>query len=349
MKNKLFQLGLPFAAALFFVVASAAHRPSPLKSRPAYGLASLRGQRPYQEDRAIIEKIDNRYTLAAVFDGHRNDVAADFLAKSFPDILRKEFTYELVRNSVAGCPILSTLYDTFSSANRALLEHLKKMDIMSGSTGSVVLVEKNKIYLAYVGDSRIVHSDGVALTIDHKLSNPSEKERIYTINKDKPAILDAIAENDFIYLPSPELDGDGVAMTRAFGDFNLQATGLIANPGTCARTMKPGEFIIIASDGIWDVLSDKEVAEFVKGRIDARVPLDRIARELCIYAAFHTWTVEQQESLDFIPSWKKSLRAMISSLPDTKVRGLKGQILPMVTFIDPQSGHDNQTAIIVLF
>lgn len=314
-----------------------------------YGIASLQGQRPYQEDRALVEKIDNRFTLAAVFDGHRNDIAADFLSKQFPAILREEFKHEIVRNSITNCPILSTLYDTFASTNRALLEHLKQRDTMSGSTGAMALINKNMIYIAHVGDSRIVHSDGTALTQDHKFSNPAEKKRIYDINQDKPAILDAIAENGFIYLPSPKLDGDGIAMTRAFGDFNLRETGLIGDPDVCSRRMNPGEFIIIASDGIWDVVSNEEAADFVQSRINDGASLEQIAKELCIYAAFHTWTVEQQQSLDFIKAWKKSLRAMLAALPNTGIRGLRGEKVPMTVFIDPQSGHDNQTAIIVLF
>jgi len=352
MKNAMLRSGLLLTLSTCFLssITNTANKPSALKlGSIAYGLASLQGQRPHQEDRAIVEKINSQFTLAAVFDGHRNDIAADFLSKQFPAILREEFKYEIVRNSIANCPTLSVLYDTFASANRALLAHLKKLDTMSGSTGAMVLINKNMIYIAHVGDSRIVHSNGTALTQDHKLSNPAEKKRIYDINKDKPAILDAIAENGFIYLPSPQLDGDGVAMTRAFGDFTLVETGLIAQPDVCSRTMKSGEFIIIASDGIWDVLSDKEAAEFVKDRIRAGVSLARAAEELCLYAAFHTWAIEQQESVEFIQSWKKALRTMIASLPESQVRGLKGGRMPITAFIDPKSGHDNQTAIIILF
>jgi serine/threonine protein phosphatase PrpC len=352
MKSTVARVYLPIIVALFCftIIDIKAGKPTNAKRNGiAYGSASLQGQRPYQEDRRLVEKIDNQFTLAAVFDGHRNDIAADFLAKNFPAILRKEFTYELVRNSIPDCPISSVLHDTFLSVNRALYDHLQQLDTKSGSTGAMALINKNMIYIAHVGDSRIVHSNGTALTRDHKFSNPAEKNRIFEINKDRPAILDAIAENGFIYLPSQELDGSGVAMTRAFGDFYLRETGLIADPDVCSRRMNPGEFIIIASDGIWDVLSDKETAEFVKNRIDAAIPLDRIAQELCVYAAFHTWSVEQQESLDFIQSWKTALRHMITSLPMTKMKGLKNELLPEIAFIDPKSGHDNQTALIVLF
>src|SRR5580692_4305604 len=100
--------------------ADAANKPSASKSKSiSYGSASLQGQRPYQEDRRIVEKINSSLTLAAVFDGHRNDAAADFLAKNFPDIVRKQLTNQLYKN-LPGCPILSALDRSFSQANHLL-------------------------------------------------------------------------------------------------------------------------------------------------------------------------------------------------------------------------------------
>ncbi len=351
MKNILFLCSLYFSG----LVASAYHIPAAVNFKPLnYGLASLQGQRPYQEDRAIVERINNSYTLAAVFDGHRNDAAADFLAKNFPHIIYQQLTNQLNKN-LSRSSILNALNKSFHDANHLLSEYLQKQSIMSGSTGAVALIRHNELYIAYVGDSRIVHSNGTALTKDHKFNNPTEKARIFAFNQDKPAILDAIAKNGFIYLPSLSLDGDGVAMTRAFGDFNLEATGLIVEPDMSSRTMKSGEFIIIASDGIWDVLSDKEAAEFVKDRILQRISLDRIAEELCIYAAFHTWPVEQQQSLGFIKSWKHALRSLITLLPEKEDNinyyGFRRarRPFPITDFVDPKSGHDNQTVVIVLF
>jgi serine/threonine protein phosphatase PrpC len=51
--------------------------------------------------------------------------------------------------------------------------------------------------------------------------------------------------------------GGVLAVTRAFGDHSLKDSGLIAVPHIVKYTLKPfDKFLVIASDGVWDELSD---------------------------------------------------------------------------------------------
>jgi serine/threonine protein phosphatase PrpC len=51
--------------------------------------------------------------------------------------------------------------------------------------------------------------------------------------------------------------GGVLAVTRAFGDHSLRDSGLIAVPHIVKYTLKPfDKFLVIASDGVWDELSD---------------------------------------------------------------------------------------------
>jgi serine/threonine protein phosphatase PrpC len=53
-------------------------------------------------------------------------------------------------------------------------------------------------------------------------------------------------------------------MARSFGDFCLKEFGLIVVPDvSCRRLTERDEFIILFSDGFWDVLSNKEVVDIV--------------------------------------------------------------------------------------
>eukprot|EP00249_Psilotum_nudum_P011685 c23320_g1_i1 orf=2-808(-) len=62
----------------------------------------------------------------------------------------------------------------------------------------------------------------------------------------------------------PDDDSPGLAMARAFGDFCLKDFGLIAVPEiTYRRITERDQFIVLATDGVWDVLSNKEVVEVV--------------------------------------------------------------------------------------
>lgn len=54
-----------------------------------------------------------------------------------------------------------------------------------------------------------------------------------------------------------------MAVTRAFGDHALTRVGLIAIPHIVKYTIKPfDKYLVIASDGIWDELSDSDAIGF---------------------------------------------------------------------------------------
>ena len=59
--------------------------------------------------------------------------------------------------------------------------------------------------------------------------------------------------------------GGVLAVTRAFGDHSLRQSGLIAVPHIVKYTLKPfDKFLVIASDGVWDELSDQDAINFCK-------------------------------------------------------------------------------------
>ena len=51
--------------------------------------------------------------------------------------------------------------------------------------------------------------------------------------------------------------GGSLAVTRALGDHSLKSNGVIAKPYIQKHLLKTGDkFLIIACDGVWDVLED---------------------------------------------------------------------------------------------
>ncbi|WVZ75437.1 hypothetical protein U9M48_023488, partial [Paspalum notatum var. saurae] len=62
----------------------------------------------------------------------------------------------------------------------------------------------------------------------------------------------------------PKYNSPGLAMARAFGDFCLKDYGVISMPDvTYHRIAENDEFIVLATDGVWDVLSNDEVVNTV--------------------------------------------------------------------------------------
>jgi len=60
-------------------------------------------------------------------------------------------------------------------------------------------------------------------------------------------------------------EGPGIAMTRTLGDLQAKKIGLISEPEIESIELNPvtDKFIVIGSDGIWDVMTSAEVVGFV--------------------------------------------------------------------------------------
>lgn len=120
------------------------------------------------------------------------------------------------------------------------------------------------LYIANVGDTRAVLSrNGVEerLSIDHRLSEKSEKERVQSTG--------GLILNDRV--------GGTLILTRAFGDHALKDSGVIANPTIRKHFIRPFDrFVVIASDGVYDTLSDQDVV----GYCDIEEPTDKITKNI---------------------------------------------------------------------
>ncbi|XP_020274580.1 probable protein phosphatase 2C 48 [Asparagus officinalis] len=58
-------------------------------------------------------------------------------------------------------------------------------------------------------------------------------------------------------------------MSRAFGDYCIKDFGLISVPEVTKRMVTDrDQFIILATDGVWDVISNEEAIQIVSSAID---------------------------------------------------------------------------------
>ncbi|XP_026438466.1 probable protein phosphatase 2C 1, partial [Papaver somniferum] len=139
----------------------------------------------------------------------------------------------------------------------------------SGTTSVTVIKQGEDLVIANLGDSRAVlgtSSDNgdmmaVQLTTDLKPSVPEEAERI-TKSNGRVFALENEAHVTRVWLPDQNFPG--LAMTRAFGDFDLKDYGVIAIPQISHHHLNNNDkFVVLASDGVWDVLSNKEVVSIV--------------------------------------------------------------------------------------
>ena len=100
------------------------------------------------------------------------------------------------------------------------------------------------LYVANAGDTRaVLCKNGAAerLSKDHKATEPSEIQRV---NEAGGAIIDKRVAG-------------GLAVSRALGDHAYKTFGVTAEPYVVRYVLRPfDKYLIIASDGVWDVITD---------------------------------------------------------------------------------------------
>ncbi len=199
--------------------------------------------------------------LFGVYDGHGGDMVAHYTAKNFKSHLLKN---ELVSSNRADFAEKSQA--AFELALMSIDAELRALPAVqtgqdhSGSTSVMTLISPGHIICANTGDSRAVlcrNGAAVALSQDHKPYDEEEKARI-------EAAGGTVKFN--------RVNGD-LAVSRALGDFvykrcdsmpaELQA--VTAFPETMIERREAGdEFVVLACDGIWDVMSSEDVVAIVR-------------------------------------------------------------------------------------
>jgi len=218
--------------------------------------ADMRGKRWNMED-AVVTRCKYRSKddedFFAVYDGHGGDKASIYAAQRHPEILAEQLS-ELEAEKGVRAALLDE-DDVIAAVRTSFIETSKEMTHdnikRSGTTAIISLILGSKMYIANVGDSRAVcyrHGIATRVSLDHKPDLPEEEKRIRNLG-------------GFVS-PNGRVVGM-LAVSRAFGDLDLQPF-VSASPyiNVVDITDMP-DFLIIACDGVWDVISDKAACEVI--------------------------------------------------------------------------------------
>ncbi|XP_040383365.1 probable protein phosphatase 2C 7 isoform X3 [Oryza brachyantha] len=144
--------------------------------------------------------------------------------------------------------------ETYRKTDSDFLDAETNINREDGSTASTAILIGNHLYVANVGDSRTVMSKAgkaIALSKDHKPNRKDEKKRIEN------------AGGLVIWSGTWRVSGV-LAMSRAFGN-RLLKRFVVADPEIQEQEIDDDlEFLILASDGLWDVVSNEHAVAFVK-------------------------------------------------------------------------------------
>lgn len=209
------------------------------------------GSRQFMEDRHSVNyRLYKDIDYFGVYDGHGDEKIAVFLKLYLKDILKSELMNSNVI-SVEQC-----MLNAFTRLQSVLP---KQMAMHSGSTALVILKQQNTVYVANVGDCRAIMNNfdkAVSLTEDHKPGNKSEYDRIIalggSVTKDPNGV--------------PRVNGT-LALSRAIGDLYLSPFVSWVPDIYRIELRDSNNYIIAASDGLWDVFENQEIVNLVHNRL----------------------------------------------------------------------------------
>ena len=203
--------------------------------------------RDYMEDkgRSIIGiNGDPDKALFCLFDGHGGDQVSKFLQNNFIKYFKEMLP--------------------FNNINQDLINLFKKLDekikelncYQVGSTACIIYITKEKgkkiLYSANIGDTRsilISKNDYKRLSYDHRANDDKEYKRII---------------NDGGIVFGGRIYGT-LMLGRAFGDWELKAYGVSSEPHITKINISDNDkYVILATDGVWDVLEEMEVYDLSK-------------------------------------------------------------------------------------
>ena len=262
---------------------------------------------------------DVNYSYYGVCDGHgpSGHFVSDFIKSNIAFIVYKQLKSLLLQNhnnianlveaDDSNIDFPQLFKDCFLLMDTKLNEN-KSIDIeLSGTTCVSLLFCENRIISANVGDSRAIKGyfnskkniwNYIALSRDHKPSDKSEAERI----KKNKGIIHPYIDDEGNYA-GPErvwIDDElpGLAMSRSFGDEIASRVGVYSEPEVKIFPFKEEDkFIVIASDGLWEYVSNDEVLNIVSGYFEKKDCDGAVSK---LYEVSHERWVQYDDYIDDI-------------------------------------------------
>jgi protein phosphatase 1L len=239
-------------------------------------VCAVQGGRSYMEDEYFVNQAGN---FGAVFDGHGGPAVSRYLRQN------------LYANLQALQPVGPNV--TIPDHQQALAAALLKVDrevsrishwSFQGATAVAawILAERTLI-VANIGDSRAIlshNSTAITLTQDHKPDSPKEKARIEASGG--RVVWSGLVDDAGKPVPDAgvyRVNGN-LALSRAVGD-RSERPAICADPEFTVVTLDDNShFVLLATDGLWDVMTPQDVVDLVEFKLQEQGDCDEAHTKL---------------------------------------------------------------------
>lgn len=189
-----------------------------------------------------------------------------------------EFDVSLLKEKANNS--LHSIRERFEKENGPIKRHNTSalLAANTGCTAVVALVTRDgQIYVSNIGDSRCVlcvKGKTIPLSVDHK---PTDEVELRRIKRAGYSVTNGRINN-------------GLNLSRAFGDHTLknnetlsareQAVTAFPEVTATEPKIKPGDFLVLACDGIWNCFTNKDLCYFIRKHLKRGVKLSTICQEI---------------------------------------------------------------------
>ena len=282
-----------------------------------YAVSAMQGWRTEMEDAHVCmsEFVPKNWCFFGVFDGHAGSKVAQYCSENLLDSIlnrlkkggeKEEYTVEEMESAVhAG-------FLTLDDHLRNLPEWANGED-HSGTTAVVAMVSPTHIVWANCGDSRGIlcrNGELAFATEDHKPFNQAERLRI---EKAGGTVM------------MQRVNGS-LAVSRALGDFDykravtLPAVEQLVSPEpdvtVMERNNEQDEFLLLACDGIYDVMQNEDIVKYLRHRMELKEDLTEICSDLidkCLHkVSWHKHHCNTRDGNKLFVFWQQNSRDNMS-------------------------------------
>jgi len=216
-----------------------------------HAISCKSGSREFMEDthKAIVNVLgDSKRAFFGVFDGHGGPKAATFAAENIgQNIVDATLRMEDETNDMLEQAVKAGYLTTDA-------EFLKQ-EVGSGTACVTALIIDGNLVVSNAGDCRAVisrYGASEALTCDHRAGREDERKRIENLG----GVVD-------LRHGAWRVQGS-LTVSRAIGDSHMKEW-LTAEPDTrMIEITSDCEFLILASDGLWDKVSNQEAVDIAR-------------------------------------------------------------------------------------
>ncbi|BAT89494.1 protein phosphatase 2C 39 [Vigna angularis] len=229
---------------------------SKMKKHITHGFHLVKGRSGHAMEDYVVAQFkqvdNNELGLFAIFDGHSG--------QSVPDYLRTHLFDNILKEPNFWTEPADAVKRAYSITDSTILDKSGELGRGGSTAVTAILINCQKLVVANIGDSRAVlcqNGQAKQLSVDHEPSVESEDI------KNRGGFVSNFPGD------VPRVDGQ-LAVSRAFGDKSLKVH-LSSEPHVIVELIgDDAEFVILASDGLWKVMTNQEAVDAIRDVKDAR-------------------------------------------------------------------------------